>query len=100
MNENTRNTYVYFGLEILKRSVLLVLYQEHLECSHPRGLPQEVIRERLDIPKGRSGANKLIRGILEILEIQETVEYLGPGSWKITAEGIRLIEQGERFDST
>ena len=27
MNENTRNAFASYGLEILKRSVLLVLYQ-------------------------------------------------------------------------
>ena len=36
---------------------------------------REVIRGHLDIPKGRSGANHLIRGILEILEVEGAVEY-------------------------
>lgn len=35
MNDNTRNTYASFGLEILKLSVLEVLYEQHLDGSRP-----------------------------------------------------------------
>ena len=46
MNENTRNAFASYGLEILKRSVLLVLYDERDEGS----IRHVEIRERLDTP--------------------------------------------------
>lgn len=31
MNDNTRNEFASYGLEILKRSVLLVLHEQHVK---------------------------------------------------------------------
>ena len=47
MNENTRNAFASYGLEILNRSVLLVLYDAHDEGS----IRHIEIRERLDTPR-------------------------------------------------
>ena len=47
MNENTRNTFASYGLEILKRSVLLVLYDARDEGS----IRHVEIRERLNTPR-------------------------------------------------
>ena len=53
MNDKTRNDFAFYGLEILKRSVLLVLYQQPLDYAgkHRRTLSQNTIRQRLGIPK-------------------------------------------------
>ena len=95
MNDKTRNDFASFGLEILKRSVLLVLYETYRERPDEPILQQETIRGHLDIPKGRRGANHLIRGILEILEVEGAVEYnlwYAAGHWQITQKGISVIE--------
>ena len=55
MNENTRNTFASMGLEILKRSVLDVLYDARDEGI----IPQREIRERLGIPRVDPSAGNL-----------------------------------------
>ena len=50
MNDNTRNEFASFGLEILKKSVLLVLYEEH-KYGERRRLMRRQISERLGIQK-------------------------------------------------
>ena len=47
MNENTRNAFARYGLEILKRAVLLVLYDVRDEGS----IRHVEIRERLNTPR-------------------------------------------------
>ena len=75
MNENTRNAFASYGLEILKRSVLLVLYEQYVSGpSHRRFLTIKEIGEQLDIrplerdtnrPRGKHAyMNGLTQGIL------------------------------------
>ena len=92
MTENTRNTYAAYGLEILKRAVLEVLYQQQKDAEELPGqffLQPTDIRERLDIP--RHGT--LIHEVLMHLAADGHAEWLGSsGRWDITENGISLIE--------
>ena len=92
MNENTRNAFASYGLEILKRSVLLVLYEE----TRDGGLiKQGEISSSLDIPSVRfpsANTYSLIQGILDQLKNDRHAYHnLGYG-WQITPEGISVIE--------
>ena len=92
MNNNTRNEFASYGLEILKRSVLLVLYEASDRRS--RGLLRIRISERLGIhdPGGWTTANTgLIGGILGHLEEDGYAENLGNERWRITEAGVRFI---------
>lgn len=86
MTDKIRNEFAAYGLEILKRSVLLVLYEENLEGEHQLG---HKIAERLGIglPPHHDGG-RLVRDILERLRIDDLVDSRG----KIKPEGIRFIE--------
>ena len=94
MNENTRNTFASYGLEILKRSALLVLYEARDEKLFIR---QDEVRERLGIPKidysyDPARHNALIFGILMHLR-DHGYAYHNPGSgWQITKAGGLVIE--------
>ena len=99
MNENTRN-----ALEILKRGVLLVLYEQYVSGpSHRRFLTIKEIGEQLDIrplerdtnrPRGKHAyMNGLTQGILAHLLDKKQVEWLGEkGHWQITEKGVSVIE--------
>ena len=93
MTENTRNTFASYGLEILKRTVLEVLYQQQKDAEELRvqsSLRPTDIRQRLDLP----GRGNLIRGILMHLAADGHAEWLGSsGQWKITENGIKVIEE-------
>ena len=76
----------FYGLEILKYSVLLVLYQ------YSKPLSQKEIREHLKLRRvGKN--NNFIRGVLEYLEEEGYVEYkfYGRGQWQITDSGMSFI---------
>ena len=92
MNDNTRNTFASYGLEMLKYTVLLVLFEQHDTGRQYATLG--LIKERLDLPRGSSGQNHLARAILEILEVEGTAEryYQFEAAWQITEEGIQAIE--------
>ena len=104
MNENTRNAFASYGLEILKRAVLLVLYEQYVSGpSHRRSLTIKEIGEQLDIrplerdtnrPRGKyAHMNGLTHGILAHLFDDDQVEWLGEkGLWQITEGGISVIE--------
>ena len=96
MNDNARNTFASYGLEILKRSVLLVLYQQPLDYTseHRRTLHQNAIREQLGIPKPLYEPNRLVHGILNILADEEYVKKSSwtEGHWRITKDGVSVIE--------
>ena len=94
MNDKTRSDFASYGLETLKRSVLLVLYQQPLDYAgkHRRTLSQNTIRQRLGIPKQLYTPNRLVRGILDILQEDEYVEFFGEGHWRITEKGVSVIE--------
>ena len=101
MNENTRNAFAAYGLEILKRSVLLVLYEgtDIVYEKSPYGpgkiLTAGQIRQRLDIPQPQrvcASTNALIHGILDHLYHEgHAYHYVGFG-WGITEEGVSVIE--------
>ena len=94
MNDNTRNAFAADGLEILKRSVLLVLYQEHKSGERSR-LTRMQISQRLEIkkPYGSDVNNvNLIEGVLMHLEDDGDVESSAVNRWQITAESVSRIE--------
>ena len=94
MNDNTRNEFASFGLEILKRSALLVLYERHVKSPYYRPyLPAKQVGEELGIRQGvELNHNHLIRGILEHLEDDGYVECMGHNRWQITRKGVSIIE--------
>lgn len=96
----THNTFADMGLEILKRSVLLVLYQEH-KSGEQRRLTRKQISQRLEIKKlsGSDIANViLIEGVLIHLEAAGDVESNAVNRWQITPEGVSHIERSvDRF---
>lgn len=94
MIDNTRNTFASLGLEILKKSVLLVLYEEH-KSGERRRLTRQQISQRLDIKKpGGYDINNvsLIEGILIHLQEDRDVESNAVNRWKITEKGVSVIE--------
>ena len=91
MTDNTRNEIARHSLEILKLAVLDVLYQQPLDYTGTRRstVSAAKIRERLDIPQP---ANRLMRGMLDILENDKYAVSVGFGAWQITNKGISVIE--------
>ena len=87
MNDNTRNEFASYGLEILKRSVLLVLYEEHKKYGQRRRLLRKEIGERLSINNV-----PLIEGVLWDIYDDGYVECTGNNRWYITPRGVSLIE--------
>ena len=91
MNENTRNAFASYGLKILKRAVLLVLYEENLggesQLAHK-------ITKRLGIPPlpSNSGGALLVTDILRRLHKDKLVKYTTAGDLEITPKGIKFIE--------
>ena len=93
MNENTRDAFAAYGLEILKKAVLLVLYEEHL--AERRRLTRIEISQRFGIkkPGGRDIDNRpLIEGILMHLADEEVVDRNAVNRWQITEKGVSVIE--------
>ena len=92
MNENTRNAFASYGLEILKRSVLLVLYEERVSQCHYRGFMRlKQVRERLGIQQV-IGKGDLVRSILDHLIDDGYVKYTPTDRWNITPGGVSVIE--------
>ena len=105
MNNNTRNEFASYGLDILKRSVLLVLYEEtdivYEKSPYPQGYPDGhilkagQIREKLNILQPLrvcANTNSLIHGILDYLRHDgHAYHYIGDG-WGITERGVSVIE--------
>ena len=92
MNDNTRNDFASYGLEILKYAVLDVLYEARYEGP----IQLTAIREQLDIPKVDENSDardsSLIYGILTHLQDDGYVAYYRRPGWKITDEGVKSIE--------
>lgn len=84
------------GVEILKRSVLQVLYERHNDSTYRTDLRQDEIRKWAGIPKQPDGQCRLTRGILNLLKDDKYVEpeTYRTGFWKITEKGIAIIERG------
>ena len=96
MNENTRKTFASFGLERLKRAVLDVLYDQQTS-GETRRLRRRQICQRFGIsaPKDRVSDNvPRIQGILYHLREEGHVESNAVNRWRITPEGVSVIEDG------
>lgn len=92
INDNTRNELARHGLEILKRAVLDVLYQEAKEGGI---VDVETICKKLPIlPTKRSGnTNSLIIGVLSHLQDDRDAEYVPYAkAGRITEKGMSVIE--------
>ena len=93
--ESTRNTYASHGLGILKRSVLLVLYDAKQESPYGTILTAGEIRERLDLPYQQfpsGNVNALTQGVLDHLKQDRHASHHVGYGWSITEEGVNLIE--------
>lgn len=93
MTTTMRDVPAIHGLELLKHSVLCVLYEEHL--GENRRLTRIEISQRLGIkkPGGRDIDNRpLIEGILIHLQKDEVVDSNAVNRWRITEDGISHIE--------
>ena len=90
VTDKIRNEFAAYGLEILKRSVLLVLYEENLG----EELRPDKIRERLGIPPlpPYHGGAMLVSDILQRLWKDELVDPPTRKGWKITKKGVEFIE--------
>ena len=93
MNDKTRNDFASFGLEILKRCVLLVLYGAHKYGDRRRLLRREIGERIPGIRKIPDSVNdNLIGSILVHLLEDESVDCAGNNRWEITQKGISVIE--------
>ena len=104
MNNNTRNEFASYGLDILKRSVLLVLYEGtdivYEKSPYPqypsgRVLKAVQIREKLNILQPRlvcASTSSLIHGILDHLRHDGHAYHYVSEGWGITEKGISVIE--------
>ena len=89
MTNKIRNEFAVYGLDILKRSVLLVLYKENLAGEHQLA---DKITKRLGLslpPYHNTG--RLVAAILERLQFDGLVDSSG----EITPEGMVFIEVEE-----
>lgn len=100
MNNNILKAFAKNGLEILQRSILLLLYEKD------RLMEQKEISECLNLStftsnsKRAKGASEyaMVREILKSVQTKgKYVEWFKGGAWQITAEGKRFVESG--FDS-
>lgn len=97
MQDHIRNEFASYGLEILKRSVLLVLYERNKES--PRGpehtLKPSDISGNLNISPPQvtsSDRHAVFYGILDHLREDGLVyHYLNVG-WGITEKGVKVVE--------
>ena len=96
--ENTHNIYTSYGLEILKRAVLEVLYQQWKDAEELRVqsyLQPEDIHPRLGLPQPQYTASDtyaLTYGILGYLKDNGYAEHYSDQGWQITNKGVSLIE--------
>lgn len=90
MNNNTRNAFAAYGLEILKRSVLQILYDSEVSPT-----PTDILHQ-CDIPlvKDNEGSKTtLMRGILAHLRADGHAKYnTKHAGWQITEKGVSVIE--------
>ena len=98
MTHKIRNDFAAYGLDILKRSVLLVLYEA---AEHPSSWSRVSMREiikQLDLPQLKKttefvgNPTDLVRGILQHLRSDNLATHPVHDGWEITTEGIEFIE--------
>ena len=95
MSDKIRNDFAAYGMEILKRSVLLVLYEAKRTPRGPKKLQPDKIRERLGIPPlpPYHGGAMLVTDILERLKLDNLVDDpTRREGWEITPDGIEFIQ--------
>ena len=96
MNTKTRNEFAAYGLEMLKRSVLGVLYQayRHGERSDLtyNDIHEALGIERFDEVYGAKVRDYFVHGILIHLRVDRDVEVVGRDRHQITKKGILVIE--------
>ena len=96
--ENTRDTNASYGLEILKRAVLEVLYQQRKDAEKKWGqsyLQPKDIHPRLGLLQPQYTASDtyaLTYGILGYLKDNGYAEHYSDQGWQITNEGVSFIE--------
>ena len=93
MNDKSIEYIADLGLDMLKRAVLLFLYEAYLQASEHSTIPPYLdlkkVSEGLDMPQ-HSG---LILSILRHLEKDEEYVKNGrKGAWEITEAGIAVIK--------
>ena len=98
MNNNTRNAFAHHALEILKRSVLLVLYKRDKEASYQRQryLKPSDFSKHLGISPPQvtsSDRHALFYGILDHLREKKLACHHLHMGWAITEKGISVIEE-------
>ena len=74
---------------------MLVLYQQPLDDTgkHRRTLKQITIHRQLGIPEQQyTPTDRLVPGILDLLNNEGYVKPFGGGYWGITKEGVSVIE--------
>lgn len=111
MTDKTQNKFAAYGLKILKRAVLLVLYDE-TEALEGGKLQLDEIRERLGIPRiayppvTAGNVNALVYGILQHLQMGRLVDHLGrlvdhsvKVGWRITTKGVEFIDGTENHEA-
>ena len=99
MTDKIRNEFAAYGLEMLKRSVLLVLYDaaEH-QPPWRKTVSMREIRKQLDLPQLKKSEisvgnpTDLVRAILQHLESDNLADHTVRDGWEITPEGIEFIE--------
>lgn len=97
MTDKIRNDFAAYGLEMLKRSVLLVLYEaDQLLPSRQQRLQMDEIRKQLGIRRItgeiEGPSNALLLGVLQHLQMDDLVNHIVDIGWKITSEGIAFID--------
>ena len=93
MNNNMLQAFARNGLQILQWCMLVLLYEGE-------NLTQDEIRQRLELPESNRPPPKgatpsaLVREILRSSrEKYGHVKYLGNGTWKLTDEGRKFVEE-------
>lgn len=97
MTDKIRNEFAAYGLEMLKRSVLLVLYEVKQQPRGPRLLQMDNIRKRLGIRDLQlevwvGSTNDLVCGVLQHLKMDGLVDHYIKQGWEITTKGVEFIE--------
>ena len=95
MTHKIRNDFAAYGLDILMRSVLLVLYDAKQGPYGRKKLQPGEIRERLGIPrpdKSYGNLNDLTHGVLKHLDHDDLVAHTVDIGWEITLKGIEFID--------
>lgn len=98
MTDKVRNDFAIYGLEILKRSVLLVLYEADQLSVRDKTVSMREIRKRLSLPQLKrseisvGNPTDLVRAILQHLYKDKLVDHPVHDGWEITSKGVEFID--------